>query len=277
MVAGGKVETATEGRTPRICMASGLQLYAAHGETTFRVAQPKYGPMNPQPRPAERPGANVDAWRSWQRWDVPGHRTIYAATSKQLAYAEVLGPFKRRLQDNLPSGLDLSKYLDDVPNAARGWEIVSAEWGNQLQPYCLPASWRNERMMYKLTVPSSGWFVDITTMQSIATLEKKLSPQLLVLAVSELDLSLLSGNRREVTCEIAEWVHAQTLDDGSFAHGVVYPSRRGGERCWATWLRRIDDGLEPLSEPTKADAGTAIRRNDPDLTVVLERFGLKCF
>ncbi|MHC6223170.1 RES domain-containing protein [Arthrobacter sp. MMS24-S77] len=275
MTAGETLEEVT--RRPRICAASGLQLLGARGEHTFRVAQTKYGPMNPQPRPEERPGANVDAWRSWQRWDVPGHRTIYAGTSKRLAFAEVLGAFKRRLEDNPESGLDLSKYLDDIQDADSGWAAVAAEWGNQLPPYTLPASWRNDRMMYKITVPRDGWFVDITTFQSITALEKTLGPQLVLLGVTGVDLSLLSGGRRDVTCEISEWVHALTLDDGSRPHGVVYPSRHGGERCWATWLRRIDDGLEPATEPSRPDSGSQIPRNDPDLLYVLQRFGLKCF
>jgi hypothetical protein len=143
--------------------------------------------------------------------------------------------------------------------------------------YTLPASWRDERMMYKLTVPSSGWYVDITTLQSSTTLEKVLGSQLLLLGVGEIDLSLLSGGRREVTCEISEWVHAKRLDDGSLAHGIVYPSRHGGERCWATWLRRIDDGLDPGTEATKTDSGSEIRRDDQDFAFVLRRFGLKSF
>lgn len=276
MISGQTTEEA-EDQSPHVCSQSSLQLFPARGDQTFRVAQTKYGPLNPQPRPADRPGANVDAWRSWQRWDVPGHRTIYAATTRRLAYAEVLGPFKRRLEDNEDTGLDLSRYLDDIPDAASGWSAIAEEWGNQLPPYTLPASWRHGRMMYQVTAPNQGWFIDITTMQSITAVEKGLGPQLVLLGVKEVDLSLLSSDRREVTCEISEWVHALTLDDGSLPHGFVYPSRHGGERCWATWLRKLDDGFEVVSEPTVPDSGTQISRHDSDLAYVLQRFGLKCF
>lgn len=275
MTRGGPNLTKTE--EPRICAASGLQLTAAQSQNAWRVAQTQYGPINPQPRPQDRPGANVDAWKSWQRWDVPGRRTIYAADTKQVAYAEVLGWFKRRLEDQPGSGLDLSKYLDDIPDAASGWTAVKDEWGNQLPPYTLPASWRHDRLMYRVTVPTSGWFANITTFQSMTAVEKAMGPQLALLDVPQIDLSLLSSARRDVTCEISEWVHGLTLDDGNLPHGIAYPSRHGGDRCWAIWLRRIDDGLDPTSELTIANRGTAINRYDPDFKNVLDRFGLTCF
>jgi RES domain-containing protein len=261
----------------RICAASGLELTKAQGQKAWRVAQTKYGPLDPQARPQVRPGTNVDAWKSWQRWDVPGHRTVYAADSKKVAYAEVLGWFKRQLADQPGTGLDLSKYLDDIPDAASGWNEVSREWGNHLPPYTLPASWRNERLMYRVTVPTDGWFTNVSTLQSMSAIEKAIGPQLALLAVSQMDLSLLTSDRREVTCEISEWVHGLKLDDGNLPHGIAYPSRHGGERCWAIWLRRIDDGLDPASELTTADHGAEIRRDDPDFKYILGRFGLKCF
>ncbi|MCU1634657.1 MAG: hypothetical protein JWM61_3309 [Micrococcaceae bacterium] len=258
----------------QVCASSGLELRAAVGAQGWRISQAKYGPLNPGRRDSNRPGANPDGWKSWQRWDVPGHRTIYVAEQKVTAFAEVLSCFKLKLGDIGPA--DLSQYVDDLEGD--GWDEVTAEWQqrNFMAPGQLPASWRQDRLMYLITLPYSGWFIAATTAESMAATAKAIGSRLALLGVSEMDLSLLTSGRRDVTCEIAEWIHGYVLGDGSYAHGIEFPSRHDGSACWAVWLRGLDDGQDLASEPTQSDDGTSIDLHDAALQTVLRRFNLHC-
>jgi hypothetical protein len=72
----------------------------------------------------------------------------------------------------------------------------------------------------------------------------------------------------------------QTLDDGSLPHGVCYGSKHGDDlKCWAIWLRAMDDGKPESSEPTRAGQGFSIEkceRNEP-LRTIARLFGLTVF
>ncbi|OMH24574.1 hypothetical protein BKD30_08345 [Tersicoccus phoenicis] len=68
------------------------------------------------------------------------------------------------------------------------------------------------------------------------------------------------------------------LDDGSLPHGIVYPSRHdGGTTCFATWLRRVDDGYDASTELTIADQGQSIEFDNPDFGSVIDAFGIIAF
>lgn len=259
--------------TTQICASSGLELFPANGSSGWRISQARYGPLNPGLRDSSRPGANPDGWKSWQRWDVPGHRTIYVASEKVTAYAEVLSCFKLKLGDT--GSPDLSRFVDDVEGD--GWDEVTSEWQqrNYMAPGQLPASWHHDRLIYRIRIPDRGWFVAATTAESMAAIARMIGARLALLGVTELDVSLLTSGRRDVTCEIAEWIHGQVLDDGNYAHGIEFPSRHDSSRCWAVWLRKTDDGHESTEEPTIPDAGTEIDLQDPALQTVLRRFGLR--
>lgn len=79
---------------------------------------------------------------------------------------------------------------------------------------------------------------------------------------------------------VAEAVHGSVLEDGSLPHGISYRSKHGANhKCWAIWLRRIDDGHDIGVEVTKAGRGEAIKgpsRNTP-LKAAAEALGLCIF
>lgn len=260
----------------RLCTRTGLALRRARRQISFRIAQHAYGPLNPIQRAILRPSYDA-GWLSWQRWDVPGHRTIYQAEDRRIAFQEVLSWHKRKLADGLP--FDLNTYLDDVgPGDPGAWQTVEREWRqrNHMGLNDLPANWRQDRMIYELTLPDSGWYVDINDGRTFAAIENALGPQLYLLGgIKEIDLAVLAGMRRDITCTVAEWIFAQSLDDGTNPHGIVYPGRTGGGECYATWLRATDDGANTSTEPTTVTGENPIAANDPDLLDVQRAYGIR--
>jgi hypothetical protein len=261
----------------QVCGRTGLALARATGESVFRIAKSSYGPMNPVQRDlTEDP-------RAWSRFDVGGHRTIYAASPAAGAYAESLAAFRPELDVKLTDLFD-----DEDPLESRTLrDVVGQEW-DQLacgfKPGYLPASWRRERLEYRLTLPSDGWFVDIENSASIAAIAGSIGGELAGLGLKQLTVANLRSETRAVTTTIATWVHGQVLEDGSLPHGIFYGSKHGSNWSnWAIWLRLVDDGDDPgrdiHREPTRADNGREIgpyERNTP-LRTVADLFELHCY
>ena len=159
--------TRTDGQTDT---KTRLHLVPATGRTCFRVAVSSRGALNVYPRretPDGRvvynsngPDEIVPMWEqpAWSRWDTPG-RTLYAGETKKAAYAEVLQANRRKPDDShlLPlataMGLSLADYIQNFEN--------EASVNGQMPIGQLAASWRHSRLMYKVTLPTAGWWVDI--------------------------------------------------------------------------------------------------------------------
>jgi len=157
---------------------------------------------------------------------------------------------------------------------------VAEEWSTlqHMAPHTVEQGWRDERLIYTLRLPPSGHFVRLDTSNSIAVVTAALGRDLARLGVRRLTTAALAGEDRRVTTLIAEWVWSQTLADGAKPHGIEYGSKHGNNwRCWAIWLRRIDDGL--AGELTTSDKGSQIMepRQNPALEQVAELFNLKVF
>lgn len=110
---------ASEAPETRVCRRTGLLLVPAAGRPVWRVSRARYGPLEAQagPVPGDQPG--------WRRLDVPGERTLYAASSPTTALAHVL-PLSP------PTG---------GTAVARGW----------------PA----QHVLWQIRLPAAGWFVDV--------------------------------------------------------------------------------------------------------------------
>lgn len=63
----------------------------SRSDQTWRIAKTSYGPFNPPLR------ENAGDRDSWGRFDSIGGRTIYSATTRECAFAEILSYYKRRL------------------------------------------------------------------------------------------------------------------------------------------------------------------------------------
>lgn len=155
--------------------------------------------------------------------------------------------------------------------------MIQEDWtrnGNMV-PGWLPANWRDGRLIYTLEIKRPIRWIDLTAAESIAALNRHLGQQLdEAFGISTVTLGTLTGENRDATTTIAEWLREQVLDDGNYAAGVRAHSKYGGGLCWAYWLRRQDDRLGP--DPVRFQAETEIHRDDADLNYVLSLYGLEC-
>lgn len=259
----------------RICKTTGLGLVPSCGQATTRLAKIAYGPMSPLLRVVgEDPG-------SWGRFDVPGHRTIYSASPVAASYAEALAVFRT-------SGLSipLQQLFPDTPGGHGPQtllEQVAKEWSEDqcIMPLgSVPAGWRHDRLEYPITLPPTGWFVNIEDSNTLAALNDAIAQFLHPTAASpaaEFTRAGVLDNNRVVTTLLAEWVHGQVLDDGELPHGIVFGSKHGSDyNCVAVWLRAVDDGKSLTSEPTKSGTGLEVKKpehNEP-LKTIAEQFHL---
>jgi hypothetical protein len=252
----------------RVCAATGLTIEPSANGMAWRIAKTSYGPMNPEVRPASTPRLG------WGRYDVVEHRTIYGAAPTAAAYGESLAALRVKFDDRTA----LSELFDDSDTdtviGRTLLEEITTEWAerNHMAPGMVAAGWRRERLLYTITLPATGWFVDIESADSIAAVSHALRAELGGLGLSSLTVSNLRGENREITTRIAEWVRDQVLDDGSVPHGIRFRSKHGSDwNCWAIWLRAVDDGKPRRSEPTKADKGQVI--TDPEHNSPLAEVG----
>jgi len=215
----------------------------------WRIAKPSYGPLNPPLR-----AADYTRVEDWSRWDVAGHRTIYAAVPEQFAYQEVL-------QYIAPADTLQATRMADVFDDRGGsdqsvLEAIAEEFGDMFrwEPNGVAQQWRTERCLYEVTLPADGWFIEIMHGDSVQALNAALGPLTGVVDPTErITLAHLFGADRALTCRIATALHGLVLDDGSRPHGISFNSKLGIEgQCWAVWLRALDDGKEVSSEPTRA-------------------------
>ena len=140
----------------RVCSVTGLALIRSTGKSAWRVAKTSYGPLNPVPR---QPGADRS---DWNRYDVEGSRTIYAAAPKAAAYAESLAWMRTGLDQSLGQLFD--RTADDYFDGGQDLlDEVENEWIQMglHRPGTLNAGWRQRRALYRVGLPEVGWFIDI--------------------------------------------------------------------------------------------------------------------
>ncbi|MCW2132378.1 hypothetical protein [Arthrobacter sp. VKM Ac-2550] len=252
----------------RICASTGLTLVDTR-LSGFRIAKSSYGPLNPRPRPNTRGSGRS----GWSRFDTPG-TTVYLAGDKRTAYAETLSPTRVGSQFRSAVAFAAQQFGISGDEARR---LIEEDWtrnGNMV-PGWLPASWRDGRLMYRLRMNSTASWVDLTTAETVAALNRFLGQTFEEqLEINGITLATLSGENRDATTLIAQWIREQVLDDGSYPAGVKFHSKFGGGVCWAYWMRRTDDGLGP--EPFKIITEDEIQQHDNDLGYVLGLYGASC-
>jgi hypothetical protein len=248
----------------RVCTKTGLALIDLR-LAGYRIAKSSYGPLKPLPRP-DLPGVSRSGW---SRFDTPG-TTIYLADDKRTAYAETLAP--TRVGKEFRSAVAFAAEQFGISqDEARG--LIEEDWirnGNMV-PGWLPANWRDGRLMYRLRMVSPVPWVDLTAAETVAALNKSLGQAFdEQLGIPEITLGTLTGDNREATTLIAQWIREQVLDDGSYPAGVRFHSKYGGGACWAYWLRRTDNGLG--TEPLAIVSEEEIHPHDGDLDYVLKLY-----
>jgi hypothetical protein len=147
--------------------------------------------------------------------------------------------------------------------------------------------WRADRRIAKIRVLNDGYYVDICHTDTINALRDHagdwLSDVALVEDPSDLDISVLTSNRRSVTSAAAHWISHQVLEDGSEPRGIKYPSRHGvDQNCWAIWVPLLGEQEQArVSELVRAHARVEevgeISLHDADLKDAANYLGLRCF
>ncbi|MBF6548833.1 hypothetical protein [Nocardia brasiliensis] len=255
---------------PRSCSKTGFALIPAAGTSVFRLAKTAYGPLNPVLRPL----TSALPRDCWNRYDVAGQRTVYAASTAEGAYGELLAPLKPKL--TAPA----ATYFDDVSPGDDLESLVREEWksAGHRAPREIDLGWLDEFKLYTLTLPAAGWFIDIEASTSLSAIISYAPMSLVERGILEISVAELRGTDRWLTTAIATRIWQITLDDASLAHGVVFGSRHGSDwNCWAVWLRRVRTGLTPEGLITTADHGRQVlrpNRNQP-LATILKIYGLR--
>jgi hypothetical protein len=245
-------------RESKKCARTGLIVTRPPATPLWRVAKVSYGPLNPPRRTTSgRRG-------TWGRYDVADHRTIYAASPEVAAYGETLATLRPGMAE-----IDLEQIFEPGKTERHTsiMDAVKAEWEsrNHQPPGMVPAGWRLDRLMHRITLDQNAWFIDIEAAESVSVLRRAVGPQLVRFGVEDFTVETLRGTNREATTRVAQFLWHTVLDDGSLPGGIRYFSKHGSDwECWAAWLRQTDDGLHE-HEATRADHGSFIDlplRND---------------
>lgn len=267
---------------PQATPLSRVQLSPADGASAFRIARTSYGPVSPPERrvlsvsdPATgNESAQLSApLTAWNRWDTLG-RTIYLAESAEAAYAEALAPYRRRTTAGDPLEADAAAMGLTV---AQFVEMVEREWSQAcfMRTGNLPASWRQARALYSVSMPGHGYWIDITHGDSLAALDAALGPRLVDLGYTGgLTMSAVLSDDRELTVHIATLLRDLVLHDGSEPLGVKFPSKWGFGTCYAYWMRRADLDLDPGSDEPRELRAAGISEMDPALRKIADAYAI---
>lgn len=248
-----------------ICSVTGIALLPSEGQRVYRLAKPSFGPLNPR----QRPLSSADGRGDWNRYDIPGERTIYAATRQEAAYGELLGALKRP-QQSLPA----SELFDDVDDDAAIDDLIAQDWkdaGKRLAPYVVDIYWLYEMRLYTVSLPAAGWLIDAEHSRTVAYLHNHIPLNLVERNVAAVTVADLRSEDRYLTTNLAEQLARARLEDGAMAAGVRYGSKHGSDwECWAVWLR---DGIV---HTMSADDGELVGEPEfnPALKDVLNTYGL---
>nr|WP_307810851.1 RES domain-containing protein [Tomitella cavernea] len=204
---------------------------------------------------------------------------MYAGSTEQGALLEVLS----YIEPDQTSPITMSDVFDDV--TADDDLFLHEQIANELPAHggmaarSVSKHWREIRAIYEFELPTVGWFVDVTASDSIGAFDKQLRSTLAdEHGIDELQLSHLTADgaaARLLTTAVAGWVRGQVLDDGSLAHGIVYPSKFGRDiENYAMWLRRRDDGTSDDIDP-RSTRQNAIGRHADAFQRAVERLRLR--
>lgn len=261
--------------THRICSKTGLALTCGP-VFAHRIARESYDPLNPPVRqPHSDPSVELrDHVGSWGRYDTVG-RTIYAADEPVVAFMEMLAPYQTTVRDERRALQPLADHLG-IP-LENLWRDIVADWdeAGNMKASWLPRQFREGRGLYTLQFPQ-GWWIDITAVETIVVL-RDLFGSAWPTASGETDkpltLSHLTGDDRVRTTAIASRLrNSVELDDRTLSLGIAFTSKHGHPsggtgRCWAFWMRDLDNGLP---EPTVVKSSSGISDTSPSFNEALK-------
>lgn len=185
---------------------------------------------------------NATLQNTGNRFDVPGGGVLYCSSDRRGCYVEVLARHR--------------------PSAAAA-AIAKLDHDFML-PGAIPAAWRDERRMAEVTLEEPLPFVDVENERSRAWLQAELAVTLSQHGITDLDVSVIRGNNRLLTRDIAQSIYVANDDGLPRYSGIRYLSRHGDYECWAVF-----DGNE-----VAMSSSTRIGKTDPDMEAVARTWSL---
>lgn len=230
----------------QVCSRTGMYLLPGRGEEGYRVTKDRYvqsGGVNSARENTHIGPMSPDMIDGRGRFDTMG-RTVYFADGARTAFAEVLQVFRQRrlavAPDAEAAGMSYEEYLDAVAE--------EAQRDGRDAPWSVPCDWQMLHSIYRVRMPTQGWWVAIDHPETHAALTDALAVDVYQLGYQDgaaLHSGLLASDDRELTTIVANYVRGLFLEDGSPPLGISFPSKTELGRCWAFWNRRADDGLDP--------------------------------
>lgn len=245
-----------------VCASTGMALLPAFGQQSYRLAKPSFGALNPKTRGIS---SNEDR-SSWNRFDLPGEKTIYCASSREGAYGELLGALKTSGPHRASHYLDDSEDVDLYTLIEQDWAELGA-----LPPGVIDIGWLYEHRMYTVEMPTAGHFVEIERSRSLTYLTSHIPVSLYERGVTEITVAQTRSSDRHLTTELAATLAAAPLEGGATPLGVHYYSKHGSEwSCWAVWL------LSEVANSLKEDSveGVLPPPQNAALATVLDSYNL---
>lgn len=245
-----------------MCENTGLALVPAGGQRVYRLAKPSYGVLNP---PARGVSSSQDR-AGWNRFDLPGERTLYCASCAEGAYGELLGALK------VSGPYRAEEYLDD-PGAGDLYDLIARDWADlgARPPGVVDIGWLYAHCLYTVVLPQSGWCVEIEHARTITYLGSHIPLSLWERGVTGITVAQTRSGDRHLTTELAGALAVAPLVGGVRALGIHYYSKHGTQwPCWAVWLRGDVAGA------LVADAGQRVASpaDNVALSAVLEVYNL---
>ncbi|MGV8882053.1 MAG: RES family NAD+ phosphorylase [Rhodoglobus sp.] len=147
------------------------------------------------------------------RFDVPGGRVLYAASSPEGAFAETLARFR--------------------PTAAMR-ALPPEEDEHFMVPGAIPADWRTRRQLSTFTLSEPLPFLDVDSPETHTHLTQTMAGVLETLAIPHLDVAIMRGSNRFITRAVSAHAYVAQDEDGNAKYsGLRYGSRLGSWECWA--------------------------------------------
>lgn len=229
----------------------------------WRVFSERFGPLNPPVR-AGTPDL------TWARFDVPGWATVYGANQRKGAFLETLAYAKPD-----PDLEDLNHLFTEGtgPSIAEEW---SAAGFGHMAPGMVNRQWRTTRAIARIDVVPDLPLIDLCHSETLGLLRSTVtewapSGHRVHATPTLLDVSMLTGPDRALTCSLAWWLTSQILTDGSLPAGVRYPSRHGiDQTASALWtdMGRYSPGTDAsdaLAATMKVGMSAQFSDRDHDL------------
>ncbi|MFE7077375.1 RES domain-containing protein [Streptomyces sp. NPDC057620] len=183
------------------------------------------------------------------RFSLFSYGTLYCASDPAGCYAEALEQFRvsPRMRTLMKEG---------APAEGRNMAVGD-----------LASSWRDNRILVRLTASSHAQFLDLEADATRGVLIDELGEDLSAFGVEHsLTDKHLRGKDRRITRQIAAWAVAQRNEEGhQLVQGITYRSGYAGYQCWA--ILRDTELKERERRPIKLE--------DEALRQVAEEYGLR--